>query len=234
MPGVRPVGLGALFRAAQPTGLRRLGQTHPRADPPQLLEHEPPTRRRLQGDLELCAINAQEPRHRLAMRRSDPRPAHLAGRGIDPLGGDLPRCWSSPITIVTRGPPQAPRLKPAPIIRASAEEALHMPSFESPSLGRQLVVVEDAVPVGVVGYGCVSLVTFDEDRSGGAACSAWPTARACARTGAWKRRRASARAPPGSTDRGRRSAGRYAAAPHPSHRRPARAGARRSRAGRRA
>jgi hypothetical protein len=41
-----------------------------------------------------------------------------------------------------------------------------MPSFESPSLGRQLVVVEDAVPVGVVGYGCVSLVTFDEDRSG--------------------------------------------------------------------
>jgi hypothetical protein len=57
MPGVRPVGLGALLQAAQPTGLRRLGQTHPRADPPQLLDHEPPTRRRLQRDLELLAPN---------------------------------------------------------------------------------------------------------------------------------------------------------------------------------
>jgi hypothetical protein len=32
----------------------------------------------------------QESSHRLAMRRRDPRPAHLAGRGVDPIGRELP------------------------------------------------------------------------------------------------------------------------------------------------
>ena len=73
MPGVRAVALGALFVPAPRGGLRRLGQMHPRADRAQLLDHEPPARRRLQRDLELTATKARkEATHALTVRRSDP------------------------------------------------------------------------------------------------------------------------------------------------------------------
>jgi hypothetical protein len=50
---------------------------HAGTDRAQLLDHEPPPGRRLQRDLELATLEpAQEPPHRLAMRRRHPRPAH--------------------------------------------------------------------------------------------------------------------------------------------------------------
>src|SRR3954453_14791426 len=60
MPRVRAIALGALLRPAQARGLRRLGQMHPRADPTQLLDHEPPAGRRLQRDFQLLAAEALE------------------------------------------------------------------------------------------------------------------------------------------------------------------------------
>jgi hypothetical protein len=45
----------------------------------------------------------QKPPQRLAMRRHDPRATHLTGRGIDPLGRDLPSMLVKSITIVIRG-----------------------------------------------------------------------------------------------------------------------------------
>ena len=61
-----------------------------RRRPLELLDHEPPARRRLQRDLELLASEArQEPAHTDAVGRCDPRPRDLAGRGVDPVGGDL-------------------------------------------------------------------------------------------------------------------------------------------------
>ena len=65
MPGVSPVGLGALLLALQCRGLRRLGQVDLRADTLELLDHEPPTGRRLQRDLERLALELrQEPADR--------------------------------------------------------------------------------------------------------------------------------------------------------------------------
>jgi hypothetical protein len=111
MPGVRAIGLGALLGAAPRRGLGRLGQMRPAADRPDLLDHEAPTRRRLQRDVQIRAPEpVQESSHRLAMRRRDPRPAHLAGRGIDPLGGDLPSMLVKSHYDRHTGPPQAPRL----------------------------------------------------------------------------------------------------------------------------
>ena len=51
----------------------------PRRQPAQLLDDEPPARRRLERDLELLAGKpAQEPAHALTVRRRHPRPADLA------------------------------------------------------------------------------------------------------------------------------------------------------------
>jgi hypothetical protein len=47
MPGVRSVALGALLGSPPGRRLGRLGEMHPGAHPPQLLDHEPPARRRL-------------------------------------------------------------------------------------------------------------------------------------------------------------------------------------------
>ena len=52
MPGVGPVGLRALLLALQRGRLGRLGQVHLGADTLELLDDEPPARRRLQRDLE--------------------------------------------------------------------------------------------------------------------------------------------------------------------------------------
>jgi hypothetical protein len=120
VPGVRAIALGALLRAAQVAGLRRLGQMRPAADRADLLHHEPPARRRLQRGVQIRVPEAvQEPRHRLAMRRRDARPRQLAGRRVDPLGGDLPSMLVKSHYDRHTGPPQAPRFnRPARIIRA--------------------------------------------------------------------------------------------------------------------
>jgi hypothetical protein len=111
MPGIRAIALGALLVAAPRGGLRRLGQMHPGADRAQLLDHEPPARRRLQRHLQLAAAEAlQEPPHRLAVRRRHPRPTHLTGLGVEPLGRDLPSMLIKSHYDHPTGPPQAPRL----------------------------------------------------------------------------------------------------------------------------
>ena len=52
MPRVGPVGLGTLLLALQRRRLGRLGQVHLSADPLELLDHEPPARRRLKRHLQ--------------------------------------------------------------------------------------------------------------------------------------------------------------------------------------
>jgi hypothetical protein len=90
MASVRAIVLRALLRAPKPGRLRRLGQVQLSADPAQLLDHEPPARRRLQRDLELLAAEAlEEPLHPGTVRRRHASAPHLAGLGIDPLAGDL-------------------------------------------------------------------------------------------------------------------------------------------------
>src|SRR5215211_2682768 len=103
----------------------------PAAHRADLLDHEPPTGRGLQPDLKLPTIEAaQEPRHRFAMRRRDPRPAHLAGLGSEPLRGDLPSMLVKSHYDRHKGPPQAPRFTD---LRGSSalelRRSLLMPSF---------------------------------------------------------------------------------------------------------
>ena len=70
---------------------------YPRTDATELLDHEPPPRRRLQRDLERPAVEpTEEPAHGLSVRRRNPRTRDLTGLGIDPLRGDL-----SPMLIKT-------------------------------------------------------------------------------------------------------------------------------------
>jgi len=90
MPGVGAVSLGALLVAAPRRGLRWLGEMDVGTDRAQLLDDEPPARRRLQGDLEALAGEApEEPAHVRAQRRRESSAGHFAGVGIDPLGRDL-------------------------------------------------------------------------------------------------------------------------------------------------
>src|SRR3954467_198748 len=90
MPRVRAIALGALLGSAQARGLRRLGQMHPRADPTQLLDDEPPAGRRLQRDFQLLAAEALEKApHANAVSRRNSRSLDLAGLRIQPVGGDL-------------------------------------------------------------------------------------------------------------------------------------------------
>jgi len=110
VPGVGAVALGALLGSPPGRGLRRLGEMHTGAHPPQLLDHEPPARRRLQRRLKLLVAEAaKEPTHVRAMRRRDPRPRDLAGRRVDPLGGDLRSMLIKSHYDRHQGPPQAPR-----------------------------------------------------------------------------------------------------------------------------
>ena len=74
MPGISPVGLRALLLALQRGRLRRLGEVHLSADTLEFLDHEPPTRRRLQRDLQARSLErGQEPPNRCAVRRRDSR-----------------------------------------------------------------------------------------------------------------------------------------------------------------
>jgi hypothetical protein len=87
---VRAVALGPLLVPAQRARLRRLSQMHSRVDAAQLLNNEPPARRRLKRDLELLARETGEkPSHALTVRRRDTSPADLTRLGVDPLGRDL-------------------------------------------------------------------------------------------------------------------------------------------------
>ena len=90
MPGVGPVGLRTLLLALQRGRLRGLGQVYLRPDPVELLDHEPPARRRLQRDLEtLVDEPAQERSDRGAVRRRHPRARDLPGDRVDPLRREL-------------------------------------------------------------------------------------------------------------------------------------------------
>jgi len=90
MASIRAVGLRALLVATQRARLRRLGQMRNRADRGQLLDHEPPPRRRLQSDLELTAAKpGKEPPHTRPVPRRDARPPDLARRCVQPLRRDL-------------------------------------------------------------------------------------------------------------------------------------------------
>src|SRR5215203_493647 len=90
MPGVGPIGFGALLVPTPSCGLRRLGEMHLSADRLQLLHHEPPPGGRLQRHLELVAAEpAKEPPHTRPVRGPHARPADLAGGRVDPLSRDL-------------------------------------------------------------------------------------------------------------------------------------------------
>jgi hypothetical protein len=111
MPGVRAIALRALLRPPQVGGLRRLRKMHHRADAPELLDHEPPARRRLQRDLKLPAAETRQPLpHPNAVRRHHARALHLTGLGVDPLAGDLSSMLVKSHYDAHSGPPQAPRL----------------------------------------------------------------------------------------------------------------------------
>src|ERR1039457_6887750 len=63
---------------------------HPGTHAPQLLNDEPPARRRLECNLELSAREPTEKAtHALPVRRRHPRPADLPGRRVQPLRRDL-------------------------------------------------------------------------------------------------------------------------------------------------
>jgi hypothetical protein len=90
MAGVGAIALGALLGLAARRGLGRLGQMHARADRLQLLDDEPPAARRFQRDLELAATETGgEAAQPGAIGRRDPSARDLAGRRVQPLGGDL-------------------------------------------------------------------------------------------------------------------------------------------------
>ncbi len=74
MSGIGPVGLRALLLTLQRGRLRRLGQVHLSADTLELLDHEPPTRRRFQRDLQAHSLKrGQEPPNRAAISRNHAR-----------------------------------------------------------------------------------------------------------------------------------------------------------------
>jgi hypothetical protein len=90
MPRISTIALRALLVPAPGSRLCRLGEMHARADPAELLSHEPPTRRRLQTNLELPTL---EPLTELPnggpMRRADTPARNLTGVSVQPLRSDL-------------------------------------------------------------------------------------------------------------------------------------------------
>ena len=111
VPRVAAIGLGVLLVAASRRGLGRLGEVGRRSDRVQLLDHEPPARRRLQRHLQRLAGEAlQELPHVVAVRRRDAGAAQLAGVGVDPLSRDLSTVLIESHYDRHTGPPQAPRL----------------------------------------------------------------------------------------------------------------------------
>jgi len=85
---------------------------HRGAHPSQLLDDEPPTRRRLKRDLELHATEPlKKPPHRGAVRGRHASALNLTGIGIDPLAGDLSSMLIKSHYDAHQGPPQAPRFE---------------------------------------------------------------------------------------------------------------------------
>ena len=81
------------FPHTRPALTSRLREVHPGAGTAQLLDHEPPARRRLERDLELPTLEpVQEPAHTLAVRRHDPTARNVARVGVEPLGVICARC----------------------------------------------------------------------------------------------------------------------------------------------
>ncbi len=77
---------------------------HARSDRLELLDDEAPAGRRFQPDFKVLAAEARgEHTHAGAVGRSHAAARHLAGVGVQPVGGDLCSVLSSPITIVARG-----------------------------------------------------------------------------------------------------------------------------------
>jgi hypothetical protein len=112
MARVGAIALGALLGPATRGGLGRLGQMHPRPDRVQLLDHEPPPRRRLQRHLELLATEAlNELADAGTVRRRHTRTRDLARRRLNPVGGDLRSMLIESHYDRHTGPPQAPRFK---------------------------------------------------------------------------------------------------------------------------
>jgi hypothetical protein len=100
VPGVGAVALGALLGPAPRSSLRRFGETDLRPDRLELLDDEAPARRRFQRDVELFAAKRRTPsRSAGAMRFREISPVSLFSHSAVICA----RCWSSPITIVTRG-----------------------------------------------------------------------------------------------------------------------------------
>jgi hypothetical protein len=104
MPGVRAIALGALLVAAPSTGLRGLGQC---ARPPTARTSSTTNR---QPVVASNATSRSAPRKRHKNRATGSRCAGATRvRLTSPVSVSIhsavicPRCWSSPITIVTRG-----------------------------------------------------------------------------------------------------------------------------------
>ena len=125
MPGVSPVGLRTLATALQTARLNHLGQVHLGADPLELLDQEPPARRRLQRNLEpLAPEPSQELPDPGAIRRRDPRARDLARDRVDPLRRDLRTMLIDPHhqRHATTTPSTA---QPSSTRRAAARRAAH-------------------------------------------------------------------------------------------------------------
>jgi hypothetical protein len=107
-PGIRPVGLGAAFRAAGGGGFGRIRQIRAAAGPDQFLghipppgaalhreRHIPPARARVTGlvgfvvGLVTGQVCAQPRRPRRAIGRADLPTHHLTGDGVEIVEGDL-------------------------------------------------------------------------------------------------------------------------------------------------
>src|SRR5665213_2513496 len=90
MARVGPVSLRTLLLALQRARLSRLRQMHISADPLELLDHEPPARRRLQRHLQIGPIEpGQELPDPGTVSWRDPRATNLPGDRVEPLRRDL-------------------------------------------------------------------------------------------------------------------------------------------------
>jgi hypothetical protein len=146
MSGVGAIALGTLLGAAARRRLRRLGQVDLRPDRLELLDREAPARCRLQRNLELLAPKAGgEASHSGPVRRRDTAARDLAGRGIQPLGGDLRPMLVESHYDRHKRPPQAPRsetpTRPSAALELRSSLPVrqdgprHMPSMSKQTMG---------------------------------------------------------------------------------------------------
>jgi hypothetical protein len=107
---ISAVALGSLLLATQRTRLRRLTQMNAGPNQAQLLNDEPPARRRLERNIELLTGEpAKKTTDTVTVRRRHPRPPDLTSLGVDPLRRDLRSVLIQSHYDRHQGPPQAPR-----------------------------------------------------------------------------------------------------------------------------